>query len=583
MNQPQDIARTVLYLDIGTVNTRVSLFDYRDQSYLFIGAASAATSGGDSNYSIYSGVVDAVRKLERATKRRFLDQNSNFVIPMKLGITGVDQIGFSYTCTSDPRIALMGLTRTGSLQNLRNLLANTGIRPVVEICAADGLDISENIDRLLNADPRIVILAGGTEIGAEKAVYRLGEILMLACKSLTREQRPEILFMGSALAGQQMERVFSKISDFSYAPNVLEIGSIGHSSLDSLLSVMNRNAEKQVSGLKDLVERSKTTGVPGEFAFGRSVRLMSRLIKENQHVLGIDIGSDHTVVAKAKNLDLSLEVLPLGMGKRITELLNNFELSELQSWIGFQIKESEVQDYICNKSVYPDLVPGNQYSAQIEQALTRFVLKKCAKEAGMNSILRDGSLGMVLLCGSVVRNVEDPGDSLLIGMDGLHPFGAVDYFLDMNGLTSAVGALAQLNPILISHIMNASTFLNLGKVITPYFNQKNSKIQDGKKFMSVAVRDDAGNVRKFDVPRGRIYRIPLDFGKNYELDFLKIPKEVSIPGVRTWTPLGFKSGCFGIVFDTRGDALELPKDRTSQISKLKFWKDELGPWTIQPS
>lgn len=583
MNQPQDIARTVLYLDIGTVNTRVSLFDYRDQSYLFIGAASAATSGGDSNYSIYSGVVDAVRKLERATKRRFLDQNSNFVIPMKLGITGVDQIGFSYTCTSDPRIALMGLTRTGSLQNLRNLLANTGIRPVVEICAADGLDISENIDRLLNADPRIVILAGGTEIGAEKAVYRLGEILMLACKSLTREQRPEILFMGSALAGQQMERVFSKISDFSYAPNVLEIGSIGHSSLDSLLSVMNRNAEKQVSGLKDLVERSKTTGVPGEFAFGRSIRLMSRLIKENQHVLGIDIGSDHTVVAKAKNLDLSLEVLPLGMGKRITELLNNFELSELQSWIGFQIKESEVQDYICNKSVYPDLVPGNQYSAQIEQALTRFVLKKCAKEAGMNSILRDGSLGMVLLCGSVVRNVEDPGDSLLIGMDGLHPFGAVDYFLDMNGLTSAVGALAQLNPILISHIMNASTFLNLGKVITPYFNQKNSKIQDGKKFMSVAVRDDAGNVRKFDVPRGRIYRIPLDFGKNYELDFLKIPKEVSIPGVRTWTPLGFKSGCFGIVFDTRGDALELPKDRTSQISKLKFWKDELGPWTIQPS
>ncbi len=583
MNQPQDIARTVLYLDIGTVNTRVSLFDYRDQSYLFIGAASAATSGGDSNYSIYSGVVDAVRKLERATKRRFLDQNSNFVIPMKLGITGVDQIGFSYTCTSDPRIALMGLTRTGSLQNLRNLLANTGIRPVVEICAADGLDISENIDRLLNADPRIVILAGGTEIGAEKAVYRLGEILMLACKSLTREQRPEILFMGSALAGQQMERVFSKISDFTYAPNVLEIGSIGHSSLDSLLSVMNRNAEKQVSGLKDLVERSKTTGVPGEFAFGRSIRLMSRLIKENQHVLGIDIGSDHTVVAKAKNLELSLEALPLGMGKRITELLNNFELSELQSWIGFQIKESEVQDYICNKSVYPDLVPGNQYSAQIEQALTRFVLKKCAKEAGMNSILRDGSLGMVLLCGSVVRNVEDPGDSLLIGMDGLHPFGAVDYFLDMNGLTSAVGALAQLNPILISHIMNASTFLNLGKVITPYFNQKNSKIQDGKKFMSVAVRDDAGNVRKFDVPRGRIYRIPLDFGKNYELDFLKIPKEVSIPGVRTWTPLGFKSGCFGIVFDTRGDALELPKDRTSQISKLKFWKDELGPWTIQPS
>lgn len=583
MNQSQDLARTVIYIDIGTVNTRISLFDYRDHSYQFIGAASAATSGVDSNYSVYSGVVDAVRKLERATKRRFLDQNSNFVIPMKLDNTGVDQIGFSYTCTSNPRIAIMGLTQTGSLQNLRNLLAKSGIKPVVEICAAEGLDISENIDRLLNADPRIVIIAGGTEVGAEKAVYRLGEILMFACKSLAREQRPEILFMGSALAGQQMERVFSKISDFSFAPNILENGSVGQSSLDSLLSVLNRNAEKQIPGLKDLAERAKTTGIPGEFSFGRSIRLMSRLIKENQFVLGIDIGADHTVIAKAKNLNLSLEALSLGMGKRITGLLNDFELSELQSWIGFQIKESEVQDYICNKSVYPDLVPANQYSAQIEQALTRFVLKKCAKEVSLHTILEDGSLGMVLLSGSVVRNVEDPGDSLLMGMDGLHPYGAVDYFLDMNGLTSAIGGLAQLNPILTSHIMNASTFLNLGKVITPCFNQKTSKTQDGKKFMSVAVRDEAGNVRKFDVPRGRIYRIPLDYGKNYELDFLKVPREVSIPGVRIWTPLGFKSGCFGIVFDTRGDVLELPKDRTSQIGKLKFWKDELGPWVIQPS
>ncbi len=583
MSQPQNLAKTVIYVDLGTVNTRICLFDHQDHSYVFVGAASAATSNTDLNSSVYSGVVDAVRKLERATKRKFLDQNSNFMMPMKPDNSGIDQIGFSYTCNLDPRIAIMGLTQTGSLQNLRNLLARTGIKPVVEICAADGLAISENIDRLLDADPRIVILAGGTEVGAEKAVYRLGEILMFACKSLSREQRPEILFMGSALAEQQIERVFSKITDLSFAPNILEIGSNDQSSLHSLITMINKNAQKQVPGLKDLCDRARTDGIPGEFAFGRSIRLMSRLNKENQHILGIDIGSDHTLIAKAKNLDLSLHKLPLGIGSQIPALLKSFELSELQSWIGFQIKESEVQDYICNKSVYPDLVPANQYSAQIEQALTRFVLKESAKETGLNTLLRDGSLGMVLLSGSVVRNVEDPGDSLLIGMDGLHPFGAIDYFLDMNGLASAVGALAQLNPILVSHIMNASTFLNLGKVITPSFNQKTGKTQDGKKLLNIAIRDEAGNVRKFDVPRGRIFRIPLDYGKNYELDFLQVPKEISIPGVRIWTPLGFKSGCFGVVFDTRGNSLDLPKDRTSQIAKLKFWKEELGPWVVQPS
>ncbi len=53
---------------------------------------------------------------------------------------------------------------------------------------------------------------------------------------------------------------------------------------------------------------------------------------------------------------------------------------------------------------------------------------------------------------------------------------------------------------------------------------------------------------------------------------------VRLPGVQTWTPVGFKSGCFGLVFDMRGNALELPKDRSAQIHLLDRWKSELGVW-----
>ncbi|MHC1773125.1 MAG: glutamate mutase L [Flexilinea sp.] len=581
MSQPQDPAKTVLYIDVGTINTRISLFEFVGNKYSFVGAASACTTKTDSEISEYTGIVEAARKLERAAKRKLLDRNSNFVMPVKLDQTGVDQIGVSYTCTGRPRIALMGLTHNGSLKNLRDLLERTGIEPVVEICASDGNDIAANLDLLLNADPRIVMLAGGTEIGAEKAVYRLGETLLFACKSLPREQRPDIVFMGSAVAKKQMERVFSKITDITFAPNILETGTSGHSSLGAFISVLRKDAEKQAPGLKELEERTTSSLIPGEFAFGRSIRLMSRLIKENQHVLGIDIGADHTIVADAKNLNLSLNVFQLGTGNRIKNLLKFYPLSELQSWIGFQIKESEVQDYICNKSVYPDLIPANNFSAQIEQALSRFILKKSAEEAGLSGILSDGNLGMVLLCGAVMRNVEDPGDALLMGMDGLHPAGSVDYFLDMNGLSTAIGTLAHLNPKLTTHVMNASTFLNLGKVITPVLQRDALKIKDGKKLLGISIRDEAGNVRKYEIPRGRIYRIPLEYGKNYEMDWISVPKGINIPGVRIWTPVGFKSGCFGVVFDTRGERLYLPKDRSAQIGKLKYWKEELGPWVIK--
>ncbi len=65
------------------------------------------------------------------------------------------------------------------------------------------------------------------------------------------------------------------------------------------------------------------------------------------------------------------------------------------------------------------------------------------------------------------------------------------------------------------------------------------------------------------------------------MDWVSVPRGVEIPGARIWTPLGFKSGCFGIVFDTRdvrNGKITLPEDRTSQIGRLKYWREELGPW-----
>ena len=85
-------------------------------------------------------------------------------------------------------------------------------------------------------------------------------------------------------------------------------------------------------------------------------------------------------------------------------------------------------------------------------------------------------------------------------------------------------------------------------------------------------------MKKYDIVQGGIKRIPLEYGRYYELDWFNVDRSVRIPGVHTWTTFGFKSGCFGLVFDMRGDSLELPKDRSAQIHLLERWKTELGIW-----
>jgi hypothetical protein len=168
--------------------------------------------------------------------------------------------------------------------------------------------------------------------------------------------------------------------------------------------------------------------------------------------LGIDIGAHQTILADAVNLALSLHTLPLGIGNNIGNLLNEYTPSDLQSWISFQIKSAEIQDYILNKSYYPDLIPANKYSAEIELALARAIVMKGIENESLSAILSDGSLAMVFLSGAVLRNVERPGEALLFAMDSLAPVGMVDYLLDMNGLSGAIGTLAHLNPVLASQI-----------------------------------------------------------------------------------------------------------------------------------
>ncbi len=93
-----------------------------------------------------------------------------------------------------PRVVLMGLTNGTSIKAMEELLTKNGLRASAKICAMDGRSMTDNVGALTAADPDIVLISGGSEHGAEQAVYRLGEILLLACKSIDENNRPSILY-----------------------------------------------------------------------------------------------------------------------------------------------------------------------------------------------------------------------------------------------------------------------------------------------------------------------------------------------------------------------------------------------------
>ena len=563
----------VLTIDIGTINTRVSLFERSGGRYHFAGTASGRTVYSEGGEVEYVSVSGAVQKLESAIGRHFLDDNGRIVIPQKLGMIGADQVVVTWSCGEPPRIVLMGLTGGSSILAMEDLLRKNGLHDDAKICAMEGRALTDNIGAVTAADPDIVLVSGGTESGAEHALFRLGEILLLACKSIDEKNRPAILFMGNTEARSQFEKVFRQVTDISFSDNILGTEKPKLSPTTAFQKVMLNFGVRRHPALKQLRSETNCEMVYGDFAYGRCVRLLSRINRANHSALGIEVGANRTIAAFGENLGLEMSEIEAGIGRTLPELLKSESLGEILPWIGFQLKEEELRDYIMNKSVHPELIPANSYSAEIEQTLAQFLIKNAVAQNPAAKNLTDGTLGMVLLGGAVMRNVEDPGDALRIGMDSLRPLGMTDYYLDMNGLASAVGALAGVNRDLAAQVTTPAMFLNLGRVITPV-----SHVKEGKRVCSISIRDDSGNVQKHDIIQGGIKRIPLEYGRYYELDWFNVNKSVRLPGIPTWTSIGFKAGCFGLVFDMRGETLEMPKDRTAQIHLLERWKNELGVW-----
>lgn len=563
----------VLTIDIGAINTRVSLFDRENNRYRFTGTASGRTVYSDGGEIEYLSVTNAVEKLESALDRHFLDDAGRIITPQKLGMVGADQVVITWSGGEMPRVVLMGLTNGTSIKAMEDLLRKNGLTAAAKICAMDGKSLTENLGTLTASDPDIVLLSGGTEKGAEQALYRLGEILLLGCKSIEEKNRPEILFMGNSEARGQFDKVFHHLTRITFSDNIMGVEEPKFSPTTAFQKCMLNFAQGKNPAISRLRNETGCAAISGDFAYGRCIRLLSRINRANHSVLGIEVGANRTLAAFGANLGLEMSKIDAGIGRTLPELLKTFSAEEILPWISFQLKDTELTDYIINKSVHPELIPANSYSAEIEQVLASFLIRASIERNPVREQLYDGTTGMVLLGGAVMRNVEDPGDALRIGMNSLRPLGMTDFYLDMNGLASAVGALAGVNRELAAQVTSPAMFLNLGRVVTPV-----SRVKEGKRVFSISLRDDAGNIEKYDIVQGGIKRIVLEYGRYYELDWFNVSKGVTIPGVPTWTSIGFKAGCFGLVFDMRGDQLEMPKDRTAQIHLLERWKSELGNW-----
>ena len=567
-------AESVLAIDLGSVQTRVSLFDVVEGQYHFIAKGAAPSTVNAPFRDVGESVHQALDSLQEVTGRVLVDSDANIILPTQTNGTGVDRLVVTFSAGPEIRVVIAGLLTDVSIGSAQNLVRTTYGRIVETIGLNDHRSSELKIDAVLTAKPDLIILSGGTESGANRSVLRLAELILMICRILPQDKRPDLLYAGNTALAKKIKGVMEKWTHVHVAPNVrpnVDVEDLGPAE-EILNEVVGKIRSRQIGGLQSLAKVSSAPPLPASNAFGRVVQFLSKVYDPVKGVLGVDLGASHTTVAAAFSGDLSVNVLPVGMGQNIKSALVEDGLSEIMRWLPLHVEESVVHDYIWQKSTQPGMVPYTAEALAIEQAVARWLLQISIRRTRDTWPQKRISFEPILASGAVLTNVASIPQSLLMLLDGIQPLGITTFILDQNGLTSSLGAIGKINSILPVQVLESKAFMNLGTVISPI-----SRAKYGTHILQVRLEYEDGNESQFKVQQGTIVSLPLQPGQAARIHLNPLRRtEIDALGKRGASSFRIVGGACGAVIDARGRPIALPSDASRRRELMKKWRLSLG-------
>jgi hypothetical protein len=239
-----------------------------------------------------------------------------------------------------------------------------------------------------------------------------------------------------------------------------------------------------------------------------------------------------------------------------------------------------IQDYISTKVAYPASLPATVEDLAIEEALARQVIqasvRKIAGGFPRRAMRYGGSLlpwfEPIIASGSVLTHAPNYAHTLLMLLDGLQPTGVTTLVLDQYHLAASLGAAAAMNPVLAVQVLDSSTFLNLGTVVTPFGHAR-----AGSPVLRARMTLESGGETSVDVKQGALEVLPLPAGQPARLHLQPLQRsDVGMGSAGRGGGLRVVGGALGVVIDARGRPLRLPDDPAHRRDLIKKWLWTLG-------
>lgn len=572
---------TLLGLDIGWVNTRVSLFGINKNRFNLVDCQKTQTTL-DPTFDLGRGVVEALRKLEKQANYALLDGSEKIIKTKEATDKGVQQVTVTTSVGPWPRTVLLGLTERGSLQAGRTLTDSLPL-DLIQSFGMDALvDQPRVIETLVQIHPEIFILTGGETGGATGLMQAWVDVLRIYCRLIPPSLKPTIVFGGNPALEESVKRHLQPLTRLKTAANLLPL--VGEMDLlpaqVALVQEIFRIWKKKSPSLAALSFLAKDLEGTRSFYLGRTVRWLARSQgnSDQKGVLALDLGVGTTTISAASGDEMGTVLIP-HFGQQI-EILVEETIRFVREWCGVECDQDQVVDFLSRKSILPELLPETKLELALSQALTRLRLQQGLEKFTHNYPLlaydsRNGlsnGFRKVFISGDELTQAPSSGQLLMMLLDGLQPRGVTTFLIDQHHLLSLLGIIGGMEPVFPVHILESNAFSNLGTTLCPL-----SDARPGKTILSFEIDGQNGTKHAGDIQQGRLVHLDLPMGEVAKVTLhRKSGTDLGMGGQGVGGSLEITGGRLGLVIDARGRPVKLAKDAQIRRNQFQGWLEELG-------
>lgn len=586
---------SILATDCGSTTTKAILIERRDDGYRLIARGEAPTTVEAPVEDVTRGVINAVAEVEELSGREIL-QSERIMKPSN-DDKGVDLYISTSSAGGGLQMMVAGVVRNMTAESAERAALGAGAIVMDVIASNDGRMVHEQVERIRQLRPDMILLSGGVDGGTVSHIAELAEIIRAADPKprLGITYQLPVIYAGNKDARNIVSEILAGKTALGVVDNirpVLERENLMPARL-KIQDLFLEHVMAHAPGYKELMSWTDAPIMPTPGAVGAMIQTVAD--EEGIQVVGVDIGGATTDVFSVFSEVFHRTVSAnLGMSYSIANVLAEAGMGNITRWIPFHIEEKHMRNRIKNKMIRPTTIPQTLEELIIEQAVAKEALRLAFEqhkslavglkgvqqqrtisdafsqtESGM-TLVDMMSLDMIVGSGGVLSHAPRRSQAAMMLMDAFLPEGITRLAVDSIFMMPQLGVLAQVNKESAMQVFKRDCLINLGTCVAVLGTGS-----EGKACLSVtAIGHDGSRIQK-EANFGQIIVIPLNDGEKAKLN-LK-PRSGFDVGAGSGKDLEAEvtGGVVGIIIDARGRPFQIPKDNSQRVSKLREWANSM--------